>query len=536
VPHLRGAPPPPHVAGAGQPHEPPQPSLLSPQSIPLQWGTQAPHLFLTPPPPQVSGAVQPQAPPQPSSLGPQSTPLQLGVQLHLFLAPAPPQVWGGVQAQLPPQPSLPAPQSVPLQLGLQVPHLPATPPPPQVAGPVQLHVPPQPSLPGPQSVPLQAGMHFGGSTQLSLGPQTLPPGQQRAPHAFFGAEQRQVLPSQVQAPGPQALPHAPQLATSDEVSTHPAPQRSGVGATQRRVQAPLTQVCPAAHTLPVPPHLPQWASSVDRFTQRPPQLLCPSGQHIPPPQVPPPGQAPSRSVQVQLEAAVQARHAPLHAVAQQWPPTQALEAQSLLLRQAPPRACLMGGEQSPSMHTLAPQDWLLDWQAPAAVQVLATRRLSAVQSPAPQTVPDFSRTQAPLPSQPFEQASSRQAPEGSAPPRGTFEQVPSFPGTAHDVQVPLQGPSQQRPWAQMLLSQSEARLQTAPLARLPQSPATHTPGDTHCESLPQLSAQWLPSQPRKGAQLRSLGTLHLPPLQRAAGVSVFDSPSQAAGRQTVSSG
>jgi hypothetical protein len=168
--------------------------------------------------------------------------------------------------------------------------------------------------------------------------------------------------------------------------------------------------------------------------------------------------------------------------------------------------------------------------------VLVTRRLSAAHEPAPHTLPTLSRAQPAAPSQPFEHASSRQAPEGSAPPRWTFEQIPSLPATAQDMQVALQAVAQQRPCAQMSLVQSAALLHRAPSARLPQSPAVQMLGAVHCESLPQLSAQRVPAQPRKGAQLRTAGALHRPPVQMAAGVSALAAASQLTGRQTVLSG
>jgi hypothetical protein len=348
---------------------------------------------------------------------------------------------------------------------------------------------------------------------------------------------RQTLFSQLQAPGPQPLPQAPQLATSDEVSTQAFPHRSAVGAAHSKVHAPSTQLWPEAQMLPFPPHFPQWASSVERLTHLPLQLVWPSGQQMPPPQVPPPAQEPWRSTQVQLEAAVQARQAPAQAVAQQCPATQAFDSQSFPLRHVPPSACLTGGAQSPSMQTSAPpQDWFMVWQEPLGLQVLVTRRLSAAQSAPPHTLPAFSRAQAPPPSQPLEQASSRHEPEGSAPPRGTFEHLPSLPATAQDMQVELQGPSQQRPCAQTLLSQSAALLHEAPSGRLPQSPAVQTLGEVHCESLPQLSAQRLPAQPWNGAQLRAAGVLHWPPSQMPAGVSLLAEALHFAGRQTVLSG
>jgi hypothetical protein len=142
----------------------------------------------------------------------------------------------------------------------------------------------------------------------------------------------------------------------------------------------------------------------------------------------------------------------------------------------------------------APQATLAVSQVPVALQVWVTRALPA-QVAAPQVVPAGSRRQPPLPSQPLEQASSRQVPLGSAPPTFTFEQVPSRPGRAQDRQVRLQAVSQHRPCAQMLLQHSAARLQMAPLGAVPQSPALQTLGARHCESVPQVPRQALPMQP-----------------------------------------
>jgi hypothetical protein len=224
----------------------------------------------------------------------------------------------------------------------------------------------------PQSTPLHEGMHIGGSTQLPLlaPPQILPAAQQVAPHCFRGAGQVHA-PLLQELPGPQALLQDPQFPTSEAKSTQLLPQRLGVPPEHCRVQVPLTQVWPPVQTLPAPAHRPQWLGSVLRFTHRPAQLVCPSGQQIPPAQVPPvPQVPPSRSTQVKLLAAVQALQAPAQPVAQHLPATQNFDAQSELPTQSPPRPALAGGVQSPSMQTRPPpQAAVLVWQAPLALQV-----------------------------------------------------------------------------------------------------------------------------------------------------------------------
>ena len=61
--------------------------------------------------------------------------------------------------------------------------------------------------------------------------------------------------------------------------------------------------------------------------------------------------------------------------------------------------------------------------------------------------------------------------------------------------MPLQALAQHRPCAQTPLVQSPPRVQTAPLGRLPQSPAAQTLPLAHWLSLPQLVRQRLPLQP-----------------------------------------
>jgi hypothetical protein len=171
---------------------------------------------------------------------------------------------------------------------------------------------------------------------------------------------------------------------------------------------------------------------------------------------------------------------PEQAVAQQTPSMQRLDWHSPLAAQRSPFALGLATQLPPAHMKPAWQAAVLVSQAPLALQVRVTREPFA-QVAAPQvTVPSpRSRRHPPLPSQPFEQASSRHMPVGSAPPTPTLAQVPSWPGRAHDLQVPLQAPAQQRPWAQVLLMHSFPLVQTAPLGFLPQSPAVHTLPEAH---------------------------------------------------------
>jgi hypothetical protein len=62
-------------------------------------------------------------------------------------------------------------------------------------------------------------------------------------------------------------------------------------------------------------------------------------------------------------------------------------------------------------------------------------------------------------------------PAGSAPPLGTGLQVPCFPATAHELQLPQLDDSQQTPSAQWPLAQVLSVVQTVPLGeRLLQLP------------------------------------------------------------------
>lgn len=72
-------------------------------------------------------------------------------------------------------------------------------------------------------------------------------------------------------------------------------------------------------------------------------LQAPSMLHT----MPVPHGNPACALHVQLLVAVHALHVPEHAVAQQKPPTQASETQSLFMPQVPPFGFLGGGAHAP---------------------------------------------------------------------------------------------------------------------------------------------------------------------------------------------
>jgi len=172
-------------------------------------------------------------------------------------------------------------------------------------------------------------------------------------------------------------------------------------------------------------------------------------------------------------------------------------------------------------------------QTPAPLQIRVLMLMPGPQPGIPHIVPAASRRHAPAPSHPFEQASSGQAPPGSAVPGPTFAQVPSCPGNAHDLQLPAQAVAQQRPCAQTPLAQSLPRWQTSPVGRLPQVPFRQTNPDAHWLSAVQLVRQPLPLHPWKGVHIWAAGTRQSPSAQVPAAVAVV--PSQRASRQTVPS-
>jgi len=354
-------------------------------------------------------------------------------------------------------------------------------------------------------------------------------GQHDVPHSLgrFGG-QLQMPPTQV-APMRQRWPHAPQWLTFVLVSTQALLQTCS-GGTQFSWHAPIRQVRVGMQRLPQEPQL---ALSFWRFRHWPPQLVWLAGQQIPALQRPPSQGTCPRLLQVK-PGARHSRQGPSHAPVQQRPATQAFDLQSLLATQGSPGSPFSGATQRPSMQISAPMQGVSRVSQPPPS--LHTRLLTApgpAQSEPPQEVPARSRRQPPAPSQPLEQASSRQVPLGSAPPGGTSEQTPWLPGRAHERQVPPHALLQQRPCEQKLLAHSVARLQTAPSGRLPQSPPVQTLPAAHWLSLPQLVRQLSPLQPRKGAQDRAPVVRHWPLLQVPAGVSLLSPESQAGSRQTV---
>jgi hypothetical protein len=253
---------------------------------------------------------------------------------------------------------------------------------------------------------------------------------------------------------------------------------------------------------------------------------------------PPPQASPSGTDwQIQLVPALHCWQSPVQALAQQRPPTQEPEAQSLLLTQEPPLGILAGGAQSPAVQIRpAAQASVVVWQAPVAEQVWRMRALPLRQLAGPHTVPGASCRHPPWPLQPLVQASMAHTPAGSAPPSGTLPQVPSLPGMLHAMQLPLQAEPQQRPWAQNPVPHSLSALHWAPRGFLPQLPALQTLPAVHWASLPQMLRHMVPLQPLNGPQGRGAGTWHWPPVQAPAGVSALARASQLACRQTVPSG
>jgi hypothetical protein len=217
---------------------------------------------------------------------------------------------------------------------------------------------------------------------------------------------------------------------------------------------------------------------------------------------------------------------PLQAVAQQTLLPPLLRAQILDSHSAPETQGwpfpLGLATQLPFVHMKpAPQATVRVSHTPLALQVWTRCSVPLAHMGEPQVDPTGSRRQPPFPSQPSEQAPARQALAGSAPRAGTFTQLPSWPATAQDLQLAVQGPAQQRPWAQMLVMHSLPLVHRAPLGFLPQLLAVQTLPGEHWASLAQLPRQALPVHPRKGAQLRAAGTRQVPPMQTPAAVWVL---------------
>ncbi len=105
-------------------------------------------------------------------------------------------------------------------------------------------------------------------------------------------------------------------------------------------------------------------------------------------------------------------------------------------------------------------------------------------------------------------------------PSGMFRQVPSLPGTAHDLHVPVQAAEQHRPCAQMRELHSASAPQAAPSGFLPQLLLTQLLGATQSASVVQLVRQsWRPSRKVRRARLRAgpraaAGAVHVPVVVR----------------------
>jgi len=83
-----------------------------------------------------------------------------------------------------------------------------------------------------------------------------------------------------------------------------------------------------------------------------------------------------------------------------------------------------------------------------------------------------------------------QVPVGSDPPARTGVQVPTLPGTAHDMQVATQALVQHTPpWPQNPAWHSSPSAQGAPRGLSPHEPALHTAGAAQSASATQLGLQ-----------------------------------------------
>lgn len=152
-------------------------------------------------------------------------------------------------------------------------------------------------------------------------------------------------------------------------------------------------------------------------------------------------------------------------------------------------------------------------------------RVAPVQVLPPQAVPAAYFPQAPLPSQnpsPMQVAApwSSHWASGSCP-AGTLMQVPALPGTAHDLQVPVQAVAQQTPCAQNAELQSPFVPQLAPIGFLPQLPDTQKVPVAQSTSIEQVVLHCPPVPQLKGAHDWLAGAAQVPaPSQRPAKVSI----------------
>jgi hypothetical protein len=176
-------------------------------------------------------------------------------------------------------------------------------------------------------------------------------------------------------------------------------------------------------------------------------------------------------------------------------------------------------------------------QAPVASQRPATCAAPALHESMPQTVLIAYLRQAPLPSQ------KPSRPQVAAPaslhwpcrswPSGTFLHVPSLPGTAHDLHVPVQAVEQHLPSAQNVEKHSASAPQLAPIGFLPQLPATHVLGETQSTSVAQVVRHDFPSVAHvKGVHGWVVEPVQAPALSQVPVVVRMD-PTQLSAAQTT---
>jgi hypothetical protein len=183
-------------------------------------------------------------------------------------------------------------------------------------------------------------------------------------------------------------------------------------------------------------------------------------------------------------------------------------------------------------------------QLPSPSQVRGVFSTKPEQTDGPHTVSCGYRVHEPLPSQrPVLLQVLRSVPwhAGSGEPAGMEVQWPFDPVWLHDTQEPLQGMLQHTPRTspfaptQKPEAQSAAVLQTAPLALLPQLPATHCCPTAHWALVVHVKAQRLVAGSQvKGGQGSELVSEQLP-LPSQATMPVTLSPSQVPGLHSVPS-
>jgi hypothetical protein len=107
-------------------------------------------------------------------------------------------------------------------------------------------------------------------------------------------------------------------------------------------------------------------------------------------------------------------------------------------------------------------------------------------------------------------------------PAGTLVQVPPLPGSAHDLQLPVQVVAQQTPVAQIVELHSASPPQVAPRGFLPQLPFLQVLGATQSASVAHVVAHCPFAPQLNGAHVCEPALGQAPPIpsQRPAEVSV----------------